>query len=934
MANVMRTSFNSSRCSLRAIFTHGAIASVASNPSNTVLLPCFNGAFLISPTSTRRLSLPAEDDVASAIALAPDAASAFVAGRSGLAVVTPLDSAGAPRTFTPFDNGVVAHAAFDASGGLLAVAQADGEIRVYDVHKMHVTHAFVIKEDTLVTCLAFHTEKLLLYAGTEDGGVSCFNLESKARRALFFVQHHVSAVVGFAFLSGGKWVVGAGRDRIISICQSHSGELVRLVATEEELKGVVSMGKKRVVTAGDGGSLRVWDLEKGNEIVEKACRVPFVSSASLDRREVDGDEGGMVENYVSGLQACGEGRLVVSLTDHTVVTFAICSNGTMRVRTAMCGNLEQINDLHSLPEVTDSQQPPDFLVASNSSLLWVLSPPSNAFNPIAEIEGEGVDDGDGADEKAANLSEPGRDAKEGGKRWSCTDVLDGHRGIVLGVDVISGLVGEGKKPARGVPPAFAVSGSRDKTARVWHRAEGKAWRCVGIAEGHTDAVTAVALSPKSGADNFFVATAANDRTLKLWKLRNAVAHAASKEGSAVGDGAWEGEHYLTRIVSSSAEKPETQLKASWTALAHEKDINAVAVSPDARLIATGSQDRTVKVWDAADGTLRVSCLGHRRGVFDVAFSPVDKVVASASGDATIRIWNAATGACLRSLQGHSGGVLRAVFMTRGMQIATSGMDGLLKMWSVRTGECDETIDGHSDAVWALDAARDGAAIASGGMDGVLEVWCDATAVRAAAALARRDREAALTQRVDDAARARAWAVAASTALQLNMPRKLKAVILELITSTEDADAALAKMVKGIAEPSIARLLRYCRDWGAAGGPGSAELSSRVVGAVFATWPPADVCETIGGGGRALVEALVAHTARHESRVSAMGARVRFVDYTLEVMRALPDEKVTKPETKETGTVTNTDLVLKRKYDVIKTGAPKPRKRGRGQATEY
>lgn len=931
MASVMRTSFNSSHSSLRAIFTHGAIASVALNPSNTVLLPCFNGAVLISPTSTRRLLLPAEDDVASAIALAPGAASAFVAGRSGLAVVTPLDSAVAPRTFTPFDNGVVAHAAFDASGGLLAVAQAGGGIRVYDVDKMHVTHAFVIKEDTLVTCLAFHTEKLLLYAGTEDGGVSCFNLESKARKALFVVRHHVSAVVGFAFLSGGKWVVGAGRDKIISVCQVRSGELVRLVSAGEELEGIVSMGKNLVVTAGDGGLLRVWDLEKGNEIVEKACRVPFVSSASSDRGEVDGDEGGMVENYVSGLQSCGEGKLVVSLTDHTVVTFAARSDGAMRAQSAMCGNLEQINDLQSLPEVTESQQPPDYLVASNSSLLWVLSPPSNAFEPIAQIDGEG---GDGADEEAADLGEPGRDANERRNRWSCTDVLDGHRGIVLGVDVISGLVGEGKEAARAVPPAFAVSGSRDKTARVWHRAEGKAWHCVGIAEGHTDAVTAVALSPKSGAENFFIATAANDRTLKLWKLRHAITAGASTEGCAMRDGAWEGQDYLTRIVSSSAEEPETQLKASWTALAHEKDINAVAVSPDARLIATGSQDRTVKVWDAADGTLKVSCLGHRRGVFDVAFSPVDKVVASASGDATVRIWNAATGACLRSLQGHSGGVLRAVFMTRGMQIATSGMDGLLKMWSVRTGECDETIDGHSDAVWALDAARGGAAIASGGMDGVLEVWCDSTAFCAAAASARRDREASLTQRVDDAARARAWAVAASTALELNMPRKLKAVISELITSTEDADTALAEMVKGVAEPSIARLLRYCRDWGAAGGPGSAELSSRVVGAVFAIWPPAGFCETIGGGGRVLVEALVAHTARHESRVSEMSARVRFVDYTLEVMRALSDEKMSKPGMKETGSVHIKELSLKRKSDLFNTDAPKRRKRGRGQAAEY
>lgn len=86
-----------------------------------------------------------------------------------------------------------------------------------------------------------------------------------------------------------------------------------------------------------------------------------------------------------------------------------------------------------------------------------------------------------------------------------------------------------------------------------------------------------------------------------------------------------------------------------------QDINIVSVAPNDSLVATGSQDKTCKLWHAADLSLSATLSGHRRGVWDARFSPHDRVIATASGDKTLRLWSLADGACVRVFEGHAGG---------------------------------------------------------------------------------------------------------------------------------------------------------------------------------------------------------------------------------------------------------------------------------------
>ena len=110
---------------------------------------------------------------------------------------------------------------------------------------------------------------------------------------------------------------------------------------------------------------------------------------------------------------------------------------------------------------------------------------------------------------------------------------------------------------------------------------------------------------------------------------------------------------LTNANRSAAEHVTSDVNLLMTLEGHSSSINAVVWSPDGKHIASSSDDKTVRVWDAATGMLLRTLEGHSSSVESVAWSPDGKYIASGSDDKTVMVWDAATGKLLRTLEGHT-----------------------------------------------------------------------------------------------------------------------------------------------------------------------------------------------------------------------------------------------------------------------------------------
>ena len=151
------------------------------------------------------------------------------------------------------------------------------------------------------------------------------------------------------------------------------------------------------------------------------------------------------------------------------------------------------------------------------------------------------------------------------------------------------------------------------------------------------------------------------------------------------------------------------------------EVRSIAYSPNGKMLASGSGDNTVKLWDARSGDLLRTLAGHKWIVHSVAFAPDGNTLASGSGDRTIKIWDVRSGELLRTLEGYKGYVSSVAFAPEGKTLA-SGSDNTVKLWDTRSGELLRTLEGHTDTVLSVAFAPDGKTLASGSTDNAIKLW--------------------------------------------------------------------------------------------------------------------------------------------------------------------------------------------------------------------
>ncbi|KAL1958762.1 hypothetical protein VTO42DRAFT_3881 [Malbranchea cinnamomea] len=907
----VKTTFEVSK-TIRPIYTGG---SVSLDQSGRLLATCVNEDAVIVDLETgdQLAVIEGDGEPITSLALTPLASHLVVCSRSLSMRIFALTLSEEPtrqlrpellRSLKPHTTPVVT-SAIDVTGSLLATGGADGSVKVWDIKRGYATHTFH-GHGGVVSALCFFdvsgssaeesdgknkrsgkkskkrdvaldsgselsTSGFRLASGSEDGKIRVWDLHR--RKAIASLDSHVSVVRSLSFSPSQNALLSASRDKTIIVWDAQRWEIRRIIPVLESVEtgGFISDGTI-CYTGGENGRLRLWDSSRGGEV-------------TVDQDAGSEQEGIVASEYYPELPFILTVHVDQTLKLHSVEPITTYAPGIklepLPVLRRISGNADEVIDLACVG--------PDrslLALATNSEYIRIVS----------------------ARQSSAN------DAKD--REYFGSDIahLEGHEDIIICLDVDwSGH--------------WVATGAKDNTARLWRiDPESSSYTCFATFTGHAESIGAIALPrspPPAGSPAFkdplnhpptFMFTGSQDRTIKRWDT--------------------------SKLLNSTSRSP----KAFYTRKAHEKDINALDIDQSSTIFASASQDRTAKIWSTEDGSVLGILRGHKRGVWSIRFAPKDTpvantnstastsrgLVATGSGDKTIKIWSLSDYSCLLTFEGHTNSVLKIVWLppprissadedisSRGAAqvhplVASAGADGLVKVWSTYTGELETTLDNHTDRVWALatpfppshksntqptaDEKLSEFSLISGAADATVSFWVDTTSTTLTAAITANNARIEQDQQLQNYIHAGAYREAITLALQLNYPGRLLSLFTaaiesdsnpESVTGNPDIDAVLQSLDKD----NLYMLLLRLRDWNT--NAKTSAVSQRILYALFKSYPASTFIELAdrrhslpgrkSGPTPALkdiLHALAAYTERHYKRIEELVDESYLVEWVL------------------------------------------------------
>lgn len=196
--------------------------------------------------------------------------------------------------------------------------------------------------------------------------------------------------------------------------------------------------------------------------------------------------------------------------------------------------------------------------------------------------------------------------------------------------------------------------------------------------GHTDKVDSLA----ANSDGTLLATGSQDRTVRIWDISTG--------------------------------------KTLWTFQGHLGGVTAVAIRPDGKEVASGGEDGAIKLWALDNSDDHRAVETAKEPLWTVAFSPDGSKFASAGADRVIKVYNADTAKEVGSLEGHSGAITSLTFLADNKLASASG-DALVKIWDLETNQAVDA-KGHTSAVLAVATDPDSRLLVSGSVDRTVRAW--------------------------------------------------------------------------------------------------------------------------------------------------------------------------------------------------------------------
>jgi WD40 repeat protein len=262
---------------------------------------------------------------------------------------------------------------------------------------------------------------------------------------------------------------------------------------------------------------------------------------------------------------------------------------------------------------------------------------------------------------------------------------------------------------------LVATASADGTAGIWRADSGARLQIL----RHDGPVESEVLSP----DGRLIVTASDDRTVRIWRtetgrLLRVITLARPLRTAFFSPGG----RLVVAVDGREARIFEVATGNLFQVLQQRGLVTSAAFSPNGELVATGSADRTARIWNAVSGRLVHELDDHRGRVVGVSFSPRGRLLVTASTDGAARVWRVRTGARVTVVSGHTNPITSAGFSPDGRWVVTSSRDRTAGVAKSGSGRPWVSFLGHAESVDGAVFSPDGRLVATASEDGTARVW--------------------------------------------------------------------------------------------------------------------------------------------------------------------------------------------------------------------